>query len=169
MTRRMATPSSIVRSLTWCTRRTLRLSAKLVGYYLLPWAKGADRLAAQMICWDARLTPFCWYMAPTFLALTIAAHALAVAAIIRHNFQAWGHSAPCVCEAAEQFADTGQTYILVIHKGAIRANMWTGIRSLIVSMSTCTHAFLGSFVLALAYPLRFFVIAVVGTFCAIQD
>ena len=165
----MATPSSTVRSLTWCTRRTLRLSAKLVGYYLVPWAKVADRLAAQMICWNARLTPLCWYMAATFLALTIAAHALVVAAIIRHNLQTWGHSAPCVCEAVEQFADTGQTYILVIHKGAIMANMWTGIRSLIVSMSACTHVFLDTLVLALAYPIRFIVIAVAGTLCATQD
>ena len=108
-------------------------------------------------------------MAATFLALTIAAHALVVAAIIRHNLQAWGHSAPCVCEAVEQFADTGQTYILVIHRGDIVANMWTGIRSLTVSLSACMHVFLDTLVLALAYPIRFVIIAVAGTLCSTVD
>ena len=75
----------------------------------------------------------------------------------------------CVCEAVEQFADTGQTYIRVIHKGAIMANMWTGIRSLIVSMIACTHMFLDTLGLALAYPIRFIVIAVAGTLCSTQD
>ncbi len=75
----------------------------------------------------------------------------------------------CVCGAVEQSADTGQTYIRVIHKGVIMANMWTGIRSLIVSMSACTHVFLDTLVLALAYPIRFIVIAVAGTLCATQD
>ena len=80
-----------------------------------------------------------------------------------------GAIAPRVCEAVEQSADTGQTYILVIHKGAIMANMWTGIRSLIVSMSACTHMFLDTLVLALAYPIRFVIIAVAGTLCATGD
>ena len=75
----------------------------------------------------------------------------------------------CVCEAVEQFADTGQTYILVIHRGAIAANMWTGIQSLTVSLSACMHVVLGTLVLALAYPIRFVIIAVAGTLCATVD
>ena len=128
-----------------------------------------DRLAAQMIFWNDCPTPFCWFLAAALLAMTIAAHALVLAAIIRHNFQTWGHRAPCVCEAVEQFADTGQTYSLVIHRGAIVANMWTGLRSLTVSLSACTHVFLDTLVLALAYPIRFVIIAVAGTLCSTLD
>ena len=69
---------------------------RMVGFYLIPWAKLCDAFAAWVVKRWSRLQPYTWYLSACLLCLVIGGH---VAAFYSCT-DAWGLGAPCVCEAS---------------------------------------------------------------------
>ena len=88
-------------------RRGCRLSLRLVGVCLLPWARAADLTAGRITNRFVRLEPWTWHLSACLLFCFVFVQAAVALDYFRSSaffVDLRGYVAPCVCEACLQCA-----------------------------------------------------------------
>jgi hypothetical protein len=128
---------------------------RVVGFYLIPWAKVCDGVAALAAKRWARLQPYTWHLAACLLCLVITCH---FAAFYSYT-DAWGFGAPCVCEAS--VCNAGCRHIsLSFSSGSCVRSLVTSVRACIFACSALMSALLDLCHFMLVRPLSTCVITI---------
>ena len=85
-----------------CFARECRWVIKLIGLYLISWARCCDRIAFDCSTRRLALRTCTWYLAVLLLSLIVALHLAVICAIVQYNLPDRGLLTPCVCEAIVQ-------------------------------------------------------------------
>ena len=96
------TSSGMLLSTIDCFARECRWVIKLIGLYLIPWARCCDRIAFDCSTRWLVLRTCTWYLAVLLLSLIVAVHLAVICAIVQYNLPDRGLLTPCVCEAIVQ-------------------------------------------------------------------
>ncbi len=129
-------------SLTWCRQwlpALRRLTVKAAGYYLLPWARMSDYLAAVVTSRTQRLAASTWHVACCIFALICLCHVVSVTYIVTAVWSELGlHSeGPCVCKATTHDARLEHVLSLRIVPGSIAVTLANIVKAACFSVVGC--------------------------------
>ncbi len=111
---------------------------KLIGYYMLPWARLCDYFAFAVTCKlreDFRTLDVCWYIALFVFLMTCAIHLFFLCSLGAENTELiLGTECPCVCEAPMQQARRSHATFIHVRPGAVLSNIVNFVKALLVSV-----------------------------------
>jgi hypothetical protein len=82
---------------------TARLVLRIVGIYLIPWARACDFAAYLVTRRWVTYESWCWYIAAAFMSIVLFAHFWLLCQYTVIVDTIWGET-PCVCHVSERLA-----------------------------------------------------------------
>ncbi len=147
-------------AISWCAHEG-RFVLRLVGRWLLPWARFADFLAPRLVLpgqLHERIDK--WWLAVGILSILVAMQ-LTVLLLLAYIFEhTGGFSPPCVCEATV-WSPSQRATVIVMKTGSIFVDFVYLVRALSVVVLSAVNLLLGILETLWQRPLGSFVASMV--------
>ena len=142
-------------AISWCAHEG-RFVLRLVGRWLLPWARFADFLAPRIVLpgqLHERIDK--WWLAVGILSILVVMQ-LTILLLMAYIFEyTGGFSPPCVCEAAV-WSPSQKATVIVMKTGSILVDFMYLLRALFVVVLSALNLILGILDTVWQRPLRTF-------------